>query len=105
MTSIWQRNLNWMFANISNLNAASSVTSMKCTLLIKKVRGFVKDTFIKGWKRDLFNDGTLGKKKKKKKLRSYRTYKDSFGLEDYLYICKNANIRQEVSKFRLSSVN
>ena len=52
-------------------------------------------------KSDLFND--VRKESQKNKLRSYRTYKDSFGLEDYLDICNNANIRQEMSKFRLSS--
>jgi hypothetical protein len=69
--------------------------------LYRNKEGHTK-TFQTRWKENIFNDcrkcRTQGNK-----LRTYRKFKTSFGLEPYLTCVKEKHIRSEYCKFRLSA--
>jgi hypothetical protein len=60
----------------------------------------IKEKFIDYWKSKLFNDerNTGGNK-----LRTYRLFKSTYGLEKYLIIIKNKNHRKALTRLRVSN--
>ena len=69
---------------------------------MNKIYFNIKDLFITQWKNDLNNDNRSSSTSKNK-LRTYRLFKQKFGLEEYLTKLQNYELRNIMSKFRLGS--
>jgi hypothetical protein len=100
-TQSWFNNLKSLLqkAGIS----LSLVARLNIRLVIQKLKYFLKDEFLAGWKNDLFRDNRG--RDHGNKLRTYRLFKNSFAKEDYLTECKNKRDRQQFSVLRLSAHN
>jgi hypothetical protein len=68
-----------------------------------KLKFFLQNEFIKGWKSELFCD--IRKGDQGNKLRTYRSFKTSFAKEDYLTECHITTHRQKFARLRLSAHN
>ncbi len=68
---------------------------MKCKVLAKYVLEKYQSCYKEGWYEEMFKDQSS-------KLRYYRKYKYSHGMENYLLYCNNFIQRQNLAKLRLS---
>ena len=70
--------------------------------IIRKITLNLRSEFRKGWKSELESDDRR-KENCGNKLRTYRTFKSEFGVEQYLLKCNNMINRKNISRLRLSS--
>ena len=94
------------FNNLSSLLKKCDITmnmvaSHDGSIIAKKIKIFLQNEFIKGWKSELFSDARRGDHGNK--LRTYRSFKTSFVKEDYLTECHVAMHRQKFASLRLSA--
>ena len=82
---------NSWFNNVKSLlqrvGIPSNSNSIDSSMVIKRVRSYLVSDFIKGWKNELLND--TRNRCHGNKLRTYRTFKTTFGKEHYLSDCTN----------------
>jgi len=78
------------------------INKPKNNSVVNKAKKSLKENFENVWLKDLFNDNRkiIGHKRK---LRTYRTFKINFELENYLSVIKNVEYRQNLLRFRISS--
>lgn len=74
---------------------------MSCTRLVYTVTRKLEECFKIGWHQELYDDSRRGNYGNK--LRCYRTYKQVFCAEPYLYKCTNMVHRKNISRLRMSS--
>ena len=89
----------WNTAIQSVLAKANITHTQSESEAIKQIRAILCDQYLTFWKHKLFDDKN---KSHGNKLRSYRTYKDTFQLEEYLKI-KSKPLRSEFTRLRLSA--
>ena len=68
---------------------------------IQKLKMLLRETFIRKWEHDLFDDSR--KNNTGNKLRTYRLFKTNFRLEQYLLDVRSDKCKKKLAQFRLSS--
>ena len=68
--------------------------------IILEIKRFIQNNFFRSWRDELFCDSRSGEHGNK--LRTFRTFKNTFAKEEYLNVCHNKVHRQRLSALRLS---
>ena len=94
----WYNNMKCIMHKCS---ISPSLETANLSMIIKTVKNYLQNEFIKGWKSDLFND--TRSKGHGNKLRMYRTFKTTFVKESYLNDCTIKKHRQAFARLRLGA--
>ena len=97
--SNWGNYITDMLDKYSESNIWSCICNFNSTL--NTIQDNLCKDFCKSWFNDLFND-VRRNGSDKDKLRTYRTFKSVFKLENYLIKIKNPTCRRLITKFRMS---
>ena len=86
---------------LQKLQLSSFIASnLHVNTIISKLKDYANNKFIDGWQNELSSD--VGKQYGNK-LRTYRNFKNQFKMEEYLHEIRNSEIRNNLTKFRISA--
>ncbi len=83
-----------------NMNPAQA-EMLSENYIVNKITDFLKNKFIQCWKNNLNNDKRKDSDMKNK-LSCYRSFKNDFHAEHYLYHCSNPIFRSNICRLRIS---